>query len=159
MISVESLRERVSYNPETGSFLWRESGRDAFSTVLPTGNRQGCVSYKKIYAHRAAWAIHHGEWPNGQIDHINGDRADNRIANLRVVTKSRNMRNAKRRSDNTSGFPGVIWAPQLGKWRAVVQANGKPKHLGVFERKSDAIAARKAAEKEHGYHENHGRAA
>lgn len=112
-----------------------------------------------ILIHRAIWVLHYGEWPKGELDHINGDKADNRIENLRDCTKSENMRNQKLRSDSTSGFPGVHFDKERGQWAARIGLNGGWTHLGRFNRKADAIAARKAAESEYGFSELHGRAA
>nr|WP_175479900.1 HNH endonuclease signature motif containing protein [Paracoccus homiensis] len=109
-----------------------------------------------MQAHRVAWAVIHGRWPNGEIDHINGDRSDNRLANLREVTKRENHRNMAIRSDNTSGVTGVYWAREKGKWAAYIKAD-KMVALGRYDTFAEAVAARRAAEKVLGYHPNHGR--
>lgn len=175
MIDIETLNECMSYDPQTGELVWKVrparhfkaerdavawnakfAGKPALSSVNKVlGYRSGSVNNKGMYAHRAAWAIFHGKWPTKQVDHINGDRSDNRISNLRTVTKSGNMRNARRRSDNTSGVMGVSWDAARKQWQARI---GR-KHIGRFDLKEDAIKARKAAEITHGYHANHGRAA
>lgn len=88
--------------------------------------------------------MHYGDIPDGmEIDHINRIKDDNRIENLRVVTKRQNCCNL---STNTSGIPGVIWCKQQKKWRARIWVNGKNKHLGLFENIEDAKVARKKAE-------------
>ena len=102
--------------------------------------------------------MHHGAWPKKGIDHINGITDDNRISNLRDVSQSDNMRNMTTPCRNTSGRIGVYWFARDCKWQAQIRADGKTKHLGYFDDINDAIAARKAAEIEYGYHENHGRA-
>jgi hypothetical protein len=89
----------------------------------------------------------HGVWPEDQIDHINRDRADNRIENLREVTNKQNQQNRSTNSDNTSGHTGVSWYKPYSKWRAQIKHNHKVIHLGYFTNIEDAIAARKAAEK------------
>ena len=94
-----------------------------------------------------------GAQPKGEIDHINGQRADNRAANLRDVDKAENQKNAARRSDNTSGVTGVYWDKTSKRWRATLRSTT----VGGFERKEDAVAARLAAQRAHGFHENHGR--
>jgi len=102
--------------------------------------------------HRVAIAIVSGEWPNGEVDHINGIRHDNRLCNLRVVTKCENLRNKGKYRSNTSGRVGVHWHKQHRKWSAVIAG----RTIGVFKNIEDAIAARELAEKECNYHENHG---
>jgi hypothetical protein len=91
------------------------------------------------------------------IDHINGDRSDNRITNLRSVSHSGNTKNAKRRGDNLSGMTGVSFFRPKGTWRARINHNGETILLGYFRTYEEAVAARKAAEKIYEYHENHGR--
>lgn len=98
----------------------------------------------------------HGVWPDF-IDHINGDKADNRITNLRSIVKQENHRNMKRFSSSSTGVTGVTRHHQTNKWRAYITVNQKQLSLGCFERIDDAIAARKAAEAAHGFHPNHGR--
>jgi hypothetical protein len=101
-------------------------------------------SYK---AHRLAWLYVCGVWPEDQLDHINRNRSDNRISNLREVTNKQNLQNAGKYSHNTSGHSGVSWHKQRSKWVAQIKHNHKVIHLGYFTNIEDAIAARKAAEK------------
>lgn len=104
----------------------------------------------RILAHRLAWALHFGRWPDQAIDHINGDRTDNRIANLRLATVAENTRNGKRRSTNTSGYKGVSLT-ENGQWRATIVAGGRQSYLGRFSTAEDAHAAYvKAASRLHG---------
>lgn len=109
--------------------------------------------------HRIAWALHHGCWPDDQIDHINGNPEDNRIANLRAVSNAENQRNARRKCTNTSGVTGVSWHSRDHVWHANIREKGRLLYLGSFDSFDEAVAVRKAAEHEYGYHENHGRAA
>lgn len=111
-----------------------------------------CISYR---AHRVIWLVTYGEWPDGQIDHINGVKDDNRIENLRTVSVTGNQQNQHVRVDNTSGVTGVIF--DRGYWTAKIRANGKRLHLGRFKTLEAAAAARKAAELLYGFHPNHGR--
>jgi hypothetical protein len=119
---------------------------------------QGGVGGGVVMAHRVIWAIVHGYWPH-QIDHINGVKTDNRLCNLREVDDAENRKNMCLRSDNKSGHHGVRWSEHLHKWRAEIRINGKTNHIGVYQNKEDAIAARKASEAALGFHVNHGRAA
>lgn len=159
------IKDSVSYNPETGKFLFkynphkptgwntRFAGKEAFTCVASNGYLMGRVDYTRYIAHRVAWLLHYGEWPNGHIDHINGDMIDNRICNLRDVTISQNMWNSKIGSNNTSGYKGVCWSKKEGKWVAHIQRFGKMKRLGCFTDKDAAYAAYcKASEEMHGEH-------
>lgn len=116
------------------------------------GYRNIRIEGKYYLAHRLIWKLLYGEDPE-EIDHINGNRSDNRITNLRSVCHYENMRNRKRGSDNTSGVMGVSWHKVNSKWRARIGEE----LLGDFDKFEDAVAARKQAEKELGYHPNHGR--
>lgn len=151
-LSASALREILSYDAETGQLLWlprstpswfnsRIAGKPALTSLNSSGYRQGLVFKKNALAHRVAWAIYYGEWPDGLIDHINGDRADNRIANLRVVTPAENVRNSAMPSTNRSGVVGVCYYKQTRRWMAYV---GK-RRLGYFKRFEDAVAAREDA--------------
>ena len=154
------VRLALRYNPETGGLFWQDThrlrGKMAFNCPTGTGYLQGGICGYVTSAHRVIWAIVNGYWPK-QIDHINGNRSDNRLVNLREVDDAENRKNTALRSDNKSGFHGVRWNASLNKWRVEIKANGKPKHIGVYVSKDDAIAARKAAEAMLGYHANHGR--
>lgn len=162
----QDLARLVDYDPETGFLIWKSrgnprfdnwrAGRPAFSQKDRSGYFVGRLAQKNFKAHRVAWAIHYGHWPDGLIDHINGDRADNRIANLRVVNDSANAKNARLSSASTSGITGVTWFARDAKWWAKITVNGRVIHLGYFDKIEDAAAARRAAEREYGFHENHG---
>lgn len=168
LVSIAQLHELLDYNPDTGEMRWRarpvgmfkaehfqrtwntrQAGKIAF-TVSHQGYRRGMIFRRMYLAHVIAWAMHHGSWPAGHIDHINGIRDDNRIANLRDVTRAQNCRNARMKSTNTSGATGVI--QHKGRWRAYINL-----HLGIFDTIEEATAARKAAEvRIGGYHPDHG---
>lgn len=144
-ITAEQLRELLDYDPESGRFTWR--------VALPgqkAGSPAGCLdSYGYVViridganrkAHRLAWLIAYGEWPDDQIDHINGDRSDNRIANLRSLTNQGNQQNRRTaHRGNSSGLLGV--SPKRGKWRAQIKVDGKKRHLGLFDTPEAAHAA------------------
>lgn len=167
------LDELLFYSPETGEFAWKERPRELFVTDgechrwnrryagQPTfqtkshGYRHGTIFYRTESAHRVAWALVHGEWPADQIDHIDGDRANNRIGNLRCVSVLENGRNARRSIKNRSGHTG-IYPHGHGKWRARISVHRKCLSLGVFNTLEEAITARKRADKHYGFHPNHG---
>lgn len=109
-------------------------------------------------AHRIIWEMTNGEIPDGLfIDHINGNRRDNRIENLRLVTQKVNSMNSSLRFDNKSGVTGVAIYKRTGKWRASIQSGGKTVHLGFFDDFISACEARIVAEVRLGYHPNHGK--
>lgn len=140
------LKESLSYDPETGVFNWRilTSNRAKIGARAGT-NSNGyfiiSVDGTRYMAHRLAWLYVTGEWPRGEIDHINGDRSDNRFENLRRTTHADNMKNMSKHKDNTSGFKGVFWAQHARRWRSYICANGRSKHLGYFNTPEEAYAA------------------
>ena len=141
-LTVEELGRIVDYDPVTGSFRWRERGKGRRAHVgrYRHGRLQIGIGYKRYFAHRLAWLYVYGRWPF-QIDHINGDPTDNRIANLRETTQQQNLWNSRAKSHNKSGLKGVSWHKQRQVWRADIRAQGKKKHLGYFETKEAAHEA------------------
>ncbi len=139
-------------NPSTGVKAGQEAGA---VHLLGYGRLQ--IGGRFMTSHRIIWLMHYGEWPVDEIDHINGNRAENRIENLREVSHLENMRNLKISKANTSGTTGVGWKKKDKKWFACISLPQGMKYLGYFSNKDDAIAARRAAEKEYGFHPNHGR--
>jgi hypothetical protein len=144
-VSVEQLRALLEYDPSTGILRWKVtrggSARcgDTAGVTQATGYVVIMVSGKNYLAHRLAWAIVHGEWPTIYIDHIDGDRANNRIANFRLATRAQNGRNKPAR--------GYSFVPKHRRYRAVIQVNGKNIHLGSFMEPAKAHAAYLAATK------------
>lgn len=115
------------------------------------------IGKKRHYrTHRIIWAMHYGKWPEGEIDHINHERVDNRIENLRETSHKNNLRNQKKHSTNKSGTCGVCWDKENSKWLAFITVSGNKIRLGRFRDKSIAIEARKSAEITYKFHENHG---
>lgn len=157
------ISDLLCYCPASGAFLWRENVSSRAMKGNVAGTLAGCgyktvsVGGVKYYAHRLAWFIHYGEWPKHQIDHINGERGDNRISNLRDVTNRENSKNKRLRSDNTSGHIGVYWHKRANKWMASIKGDERQIHLGLYENKEDAISARVKAANSLGYHKNDGR--
>lgn len=146
MITQSILALNLSYDPSTGLFTWlQQCGRVKKGEVAGTVNGKGYVQIRikgRIYlAHRLAWLCVHGELPASLLDHINMDKQDNRIANLRLSNKSQNSQNTLTSAANTSGYKGVSWSKQFNKWRASIKLNQKSKHLGLFDSKEDANAA------------------
>jgi hypothetical protein len=135
----------------------RYAGKPALNYKGNAGYFSGRILGKPYRAHRVAWAIFLGAWPESDIDHINGKRSDNRIANLRTATRQENGKNCAIGIKNTSGTIGVSWHSRDLVWTAQVNKNGKHKHIGSFKNKDEAIEARAKANLECGYHANHGR--
>jgi len=168
-ITVDRLHARLEIDPE-GVLRWRHcssmpkqwnsvwAGKEALTAIDGKGYRHGSLDYTYLRLHRVLWALTHGSWPEGQIDHIDGDIQNNRMENLRLVTGSENQRNQKRRRNNSSGYVGVSWYKPYAKWRATIGiGNNRSKHLGYFDNVEDAARAWARAREEHGYHENHGK--
>lgn len=144
--TVETVRERFDYDPDTGILTWRNRSGNA-----KKGSRAGCASHWNGYRvvslsgrqhqeHRIAWLHFYGAMPAGHIDHINGDRSDNRIANLRECSAAENAQNRKLHADNKSGYQGVHLTPK-GKWRAQIKVRGFRHYLGDFSSPELAHAA------------------
>lgn len=145
---IARLRAILSYDPETGIIRWRQQinnrtsiGSEAGCFDRHSGYRLIRIDHHRHRAHRLAWALHFGEWPVGFLDHRNGERSDNRIANLRLCTLQQNSRNQKQRSDTAHGGKKGIYRRKGGSWGARIKLNGKDTHLGTFWTASEAHAA------------------
>lgn len=158
-LSRDEVLEMLNYDPETGVFTRRlAKGPAKVGDIAGSKDSYGYVQIRlrsKIYlAHRLAWLVTYGYWPENQLDHINRDRADNRVSNLREATHAQNLQNRAVQRNNKSGFIGVSWYPKYSKWMACIGINGKSKTLGYFDSPEAAGAAYAAAKAE--MHEFHG---
>jgi HNH endonuclease len=168
-VDIDYLRQRLRYEPEAGKLYWldyedmpkrwrtRWAGKEALAAHNGQGYKTGRIGGTQFLAHRVAWALWCGKWPDEQIDHINGVRCDNRITNLRAVTPQENQRNRKKQANNTSGVCGVNWNSGVGKWQARVKVDRISRHLGYFDTLEEATVVRKEAEVKYEFHENYGR--
>lgn len=147
--AIPSDRARESFNN-------RIAGNEALAGMTK-GYRLGCIFGWAMRSHHVVFAMHHGVWPEGFIDHINGIRDDNRPCNLRTVTPAENARNTAIGTRNRSGHVGVCFCQREQKWMAFIWKNQRLKHLGYHDQIDDAISARKEAQIKMGFHENHGR--
>ena len=172
--SIAYLRACFSYTPETGELFWLRRPADHFDSIgseraftsrwtgKPVGARTSLgylmtsVCGVKILVHRIVWAMQHGAWPNYFVDHINGQKDDNRIINLRDVPQSLNGLGLVKSKKNTSGHTGVTWNRKLGKWAAQVKYRGKNLYLGLYVDIEDAVEARKKANESLGFSGLHG---
>ena len=161
LLSKNLLRELFILNNKN-ELVWQVSKRG-----LRAGTVAGCVDTSSGYrviringvmyrAHRLIWLWHYGKFPANQIDHIDGNKLNNDIKNLRDVTNQENHKNQPKRSDNKSGCTGVRWNSNANKFRAEIRKDGKTIHLGYFDTLEEAVAARKAANIKYKFHENHG---
>lgn len=146
-LSYERLKQALTYDETTGEFRWRISRQrykagSVAGNVAQHGYHRICIDGQSMWSHRLAWLYVYGEHAKGPIDHIDGNRSNNAIANLRVATARQNQTN-KPAKNNSSGLRGVTRA--WGKWRAAIRINGRSAHLGVFDTPEEASAAYMAA--------------
>lgn len=162
MIEPSNLPSLLRYEPETGRLFWLRRPREMFANdrafaawnaryanreafiANTRGYKSGSIGDRMMLAHRVIWALVHGQWPNTGIDHINGDRSDNRLANLRMADQSQNMRNQAPRSGGSSAFKGVKLSSR-GKWIAQITLQYRTHHVGSFASEADAARAYDAA--------------
>ena len=160
-LTQERIKELFDFNEETGILTRKPSLRDKKG-----GKVVGClanhgylvvrIDYTLYLLHRIIWLYAYGYLPEHQIDHINRNKCDNRLENLREATRSCNVRNTGLRSDNTSGIKGVYWHTQLKKWNPKIFSKRKVVSLGLFYDFTEAVAHRLAAEQCLGFHSCNG---
>lgn len=131
-------------------------GMPALAAKKQSGHLHGFVRGVPLQAHRAAWALYYGYWPETFIDHINGQRDDNRIVNLRLVDVRDNAKNRRPNKGKKSGLPHGVSLKSNGRYFAQIQEGKTNRHLGYFDSAAEAKAAYDAARVKLGFHENHG---
>jgi hypothetical protein len=158
VLTVERVRDLFDYDPDTG-ILTRRHFLNAKRKPVGCKSEHG---YLRLILDNRSWAVHrviwlwtYGYFPEGQIDHIDGNPANNRIVNLRDVSQSENQKNRRVPKNSPLGVMGVRRHGRMFGARILIE--GKSKHLGSFDNLEEAIAVRKAFEQDYGYHENHGR--
>lgn len=157
MLTQSRLKELLDYNPDTGDFVWLVSrGMTKAGNIAGALDSRGYlkigIEYKRYVAHRLVWFYLYGIWPEKQIDHINGNREDNRIDNLREATHAQNQRNRRlAHSNSKSGIMGVWWVKPNNKWVVSLTVNGTRKHLGYFSDLEEAKKVYLAAKRK--YHD------
>lgn len=162
-LSYDEAIHYFSYDPITGLVAWKNPRTKhavvggEVGSASRDGYRRGLMSgYRTFSIHRVAWLMTYGEWPKHEIDHINHVRDDNRLCNLREVTRAEQLRNASLKMANTTGCTGVIWHKRDCIWAARININSRSKHLGNFDDYFEACCARKSANIKYGFHANHG---
>jgi len=175
---IEILKAVISYKPETGKFVWLPRTPDMFEAKGRRSAEGCCANWNSRYAgnpaltyigthgyycgnlfgsvrlaHRVAMAIISGGWDFEYVDHINGDKLDNRACNLRACTNAQNLYNSRQRLGGHSKYKGVSWNKGNQKWVAYITVNGRNKHLGCFkDQESAAMAYNRASVDLHGQH-------
>ena len=173
--SPDVVRQLLTYEPDTGKLFWkprfpeqfsdgrhspermaawwnaRFADKEAFTPINSKGYHTGAIWGKMLLAHRVAWVIAHGYWPEHFLDHINGIRSDNRLCNLREATNAENLRNRGVQKDSESGIKGVRFDRRYGRWQARITVERRQKHLGYYDTPEAAAAAyAEAARRHHG---------
>lgn len=172
--SIAEIRQLLRYDPETGLLWWLPRPEALFKYPGAKRPSQSCKRWNARYAgtkagandhngyvlvkihdrsypaHRLIWAMVHGKWPE-TIDHINGIPSDNRLTNLRDVSREINQRNQRRHKSNKSGRTGIFWSEQYGAWLASIKMRNVSHVIGVFDDFDKAVAARKLIEQKNGF--------
>lgn len=173
--SQAELHALLIYEPDSGKLTWRArpqpmfpnfqkflawntrcAGEETFTIKHSSGYMHGSILGRKYLAHRVIWKMVHGVDPR-DIDHLDGNKHNNRLDNLRECSRSENNRNRRRGSNNTSGCTGVHWDKQMQRWYARIEVAGEITFLGYCKSKEEAIARRKAVEPQLGFLPGHDR--
>lgn len=137
-LTQEFLKNVLDFDPETGNFVWKQRfGKRGIPGRIAGGlDFNGywviTINKKRHKGHRLAWLYVHGRWPAVAVDHINGDRGDNRMVNLREATNSENQHNRRLQVNNKTGYMGVCWDAKAQRFRAVIRAHGRSRDLGSY---------------------------
>lgn len=165
-MDVNTLKRLMHYDPDTGVVRWKMSVANRIKPGDIAGwrckGKEG-KTYMRVESqgetysiHRLIWLYMTGDWPKGQIDHIDGNGLNNEWGNLRDVPQSENVKNARLRHDNTSGVTGVTWHKRDKQWEVYINHNRKRHYLGKYDSLDEAVNVRKKAELDYGFHSNHG---
>lgn len=175
-LTFAEISQLLKYDPKTGKLFWlprprsmfpsdsaykiwtkRYSNKEAFTAKLKNGYLVGTILGDTTYkASHVAWLLSYGRWPSLPTDHINGDRSDNRLINLREVTITENNKNKRLQKKNISGKNGVSWNKKYSVWDVSIGYQGKKISIGSFRDLGEAIKAREKIEHNFNFHENHG---
>lgn len=133
---MSKLKNEINYDPITGLFEWARLGKgrrkNKVGSLEPDGYVRLRINGVNYPAHRVAWYLTHGEWPDKEIDHIDGNRSNNAIINLRLATRSQNCQNRVANHNSTSKYKGVSWDSSRNKWIVSIYVDGHTKHLGRY---------------------------
>ena len=161
-IGYDNVSSLLIYNDVSGTLIWRKF-RNQFALAGSIAGNPANHGYiivtlygKHYLAHRLVWLLNHGRWPEKDIDHIDHNKNNNKIENLREVDQLENSKNVGITIRNTSGVVGVYWRKDVSKWTAKIRVDGVLLSLGSFNDKMSAVQARKMAEIKYGFHLNHG---
>lgn len=165
MITQDELKKYLKYNPDTGLFIWKDKGnlKCKIGEVAGSPGFNGYIRIsikgKRILAHRLAYLYTYGELPTDCVDHVNHDRGDNRLINLRLCSRQENQKNLSKRLVKLSntGINGVSYIKSRNRFHATISVNSRTVSLGRFKKLSDACLARDAANIMYGFHQNHGK--
>jgi|UPI000695CACA hypothetical protein len=153
--TLKFVQGNLDYDPETGLFTWKHTlnpkvrAGAVAGSINDRGYRTISINVRHRRAHRLAWLVMTGSWPDNDVDHINGNRDDNRWENLRAATRSQNNMNSRMRVSNVTGMKGVAFNKMRGTWQASIKIDGKYKHLGAFKSPEEAKSAYDLAANKH----------